>query len=54
MSKFAFKVFAPLANGAMIIGSIASIVVRDFAENPKEAYRHQKKEGFLTADFWKS
>lgn len=39
-------------NGVMIVGSIAAIVVKDFFENPVEAYKHQAKQGFLSADFW--
>lgn len=54
MPNFVFKVVAPLANGAMIVGSIATIVARDFIESPKEAYRHQVEHGFLSANFWKS
>lgn len=39
-------------NGVMIVGSIVTIVARDFFENPVEAYKHQTKQGFLSADFW--
>lgn len=41
-------------NGVMIVGSVTTIVVRGFVEDPVDEYKHQRRHGFLNASFWRS
>ncbi|HUO61924.1 MAG TPA: hypothetical protein VMT96_00535 [Candidatus Bathyarchaeia archaeon] len=52
LTRVAQQVIRPMYGRVLIFGSIASVVGKDFVEDPAYAYRWQRQRGFLSRQFW--